>query len=168
MIKRSMLVTLLAILAVVASSSTAQAHFQGYSAVDGYEIRYEDYTQWNDALGIAIAGWENLSGGVNIAPDISSTTTDLQVVDYAQNDGRCGFYDSSGFIDVIALNYNFFNPSSTNNRRACMLHEWGHAHGLAHSYSTQAMDACPTTSCPGGSAFITPQNHDRSDYYYLW
>ncbi len=166
MIKRSMLVTLLTILAVVASAQTAQAHFQGYSAVDGNEIRYEDYTQWNDALGIAIAGWQNLSGGVNIAPDTSSTTTDLQVVDYSRVDNRCGYYDPSGFIDVVALNNNYFNTYSTNDRRACMLHEWGHAHGLAHSYSTQAMDSCPVSSC--GSAFITPQSHDRSDYYAIW
>lgn len=74
---RSMLAALFTVLVVVFSAQSAQAHFLGYYAVDGNEIRYEDYTQWNDALGIAIAGWENLSSGVNIAPDTSATTTDL-------------------------------------------------------------------------------------------
>ncbi len=115
-----------------------------------------------------MAGWENLSGGTNIALDTTSTTTDLQVVDYAYPDGFCGYYDASRYIDVIKLNGNYYNTASTTNRRACMLHEWVHAHGLAHSYNTQAMDDCPVSSCTCGSAFTTPQSHDRSDYYALW
>lgn len=65
-----------------------------------------------------MTGLENLSGGVNIASDTSATTTELQVVDYSAGDGRCGYYDPSSFIDVVALNNSYFSTASTNNRRA--------------------------------------------------
>lgn len=65
---------------------------------------------------------------------------------------------------MLRLNDFYFNGATTANRRACMFHEWGHAHGLAHSYSTQVMDSCPV--CP--TAYTVPQSHDVADYNVLW
>lgn len=134
--------------------------------MDGNEIRYEDYTRYNDALSRGISGWENLSGGVNIAPDSPWTVADLEIRDYNRNDGNCGYWTGRTGADLINLNVRFFGGYGTRDRRACSLHEWGHAHGLDHSYNDQAMDDCPVSAC--GSTYITPQSHDRGDYYYLW
>jgi hypothetical protein len=114
----------------------------------------------------AIREWEQIPGGVSIAGDIASTYTDLELRDYSANDGRCGFWDASVGADVIKMNRYYMDDYSVRNREACTLHEWGHAHRLAHSYSDQAMDDCPVSSC--GSTYITPQNHDRSDYNGVW
>ena len=91
------------------TAGTALGHFSGRDAVDGNEIRYEDYTQWNDALGTAIAGWENLPGGVSIAPDSSSTIADLEVRDYYSSDGRCGYYTQRTGAGLVNLNNRYFN-----------------------------------------------------------
>jgi hypothetical protein len=146
----------------------AHAHFLGNDSVDGSEIRYQDNTQWNDALNHAIGSWEGLTGGVNIAPDAWNTVNDLDIGDYTNtSDGRCGFWQPRTGEDYLRLNGRYFNPYSTSDRRACMTHEWGHAHGLAHSYTDQVMDACPSSWC-NSPAPTTPQDHDRADYYYLW
>lgn len=171
MLARRSLVALMTVASLfVVGSGTASAHFfLGHDSVDGNEIRYEDYTRWNDALSVAIAGWENLSGGVSIAPDSATTITDLQIGDYDSGDGRCGYYGDRGGADIINLNRRYFDSYSATNRSACMLHEWGHAHGLAHNTSNnEAMDDCPVSTCTGGTAYTSPQSHDRSDYYYLW
>jgi len=66
----------------------------------------------------------------------------------------------------MALNNYYFNGYSTANRPACALHEWGHAHRLAHSYDDQVTDDCPVSAC--GSVYTSPQSHDRADYYQIW
>ncbi|MFB6722531.1 hypothetical protein ACFCV3_20305 [Kribbella sp. NPDC056345] len=134
--------------------------------MDGTEIRYEDYTKWDDARSAGEARWEELPGGVNIAPDTAGSVTDLEIRDYNANDGLCGFWDGRSGADVLKLNDHFYNGYGTIDRRACALHEWGHAHGLDHSYDDQAMDDCPVSSC--GSVYNEPRPHDRSDYDHLW
>lgn len=154
-------------LATGAAAGPAYAHFLGNDSVDGREIRYEDYSRWDDAHNVGMAGWENLAGGVNIAPDSWSTVTDLEYRDYSSSsDGYCGYWTGRTGADLIALNNHYYNGATTTNRRACAIHEWGHAHGLAHSYSDQVMHSCPVSSC--GSTYTVPQSHDRSDYNYLW
>lgn len=164
--RRLSFVLLVVCLALLGGVSSAAAHFLGEDSVDGNEIRYEDYSKWDDAHNNAMAGWENLTGGVNIAPDAWNTVTDLELRDYNSNDGRCGYWDGRTGADLLALNDYVYNGYGTTNRRACGIHEWGHAHGLGHSYDDQVMDDCPVSAC--GSTYTTPQSHDRSDYYYLW
>jgi hypothetical protein len=171
--KAAFLCTTAVMATTFAFGTPAQAHFLGRYSVDRSttppEIRYEEYSKWNDAIAVGIAGWENLIGGVNIAPDIASTISDLTVEDYYSSaDGLCGVWNQAAAADWLSLNDYYYNRASTLNRRACALHEWGHAHGLAHSSDSQVMDDCPVTSCPGGTAYTTPQNHDRVDYYELW
>ena len=149
-----------------ALAGTAGAHFLSSDSVDGNEIRYEDGTKWDDSLSWSIARWEELPGGVSIAPDAWNTVADLEVGDYNSNDGRCGFWSPQTGADHLRLNDFYFNGYGTTNRRACHLHEWGHAHRLAHSYSDQVMDSCPVSAC--GSVYTYPQSHDKSDYHSIW
>lgn len=144
----------------------ATAHFLGEDSVDGSEIRYQDNTRWDDSRSTAESRWEALPGGVNILPDSAATINDLDIGDYSANDGLCGFWDGRTGEDHLRLNNSYYNGASTTNRRACTLHEFGHAHGLAHSYDSQVMDNCPVSAC--GSVYTTPQSHDRSDYAALW
>lgn len=144
----------------------AAAHFLGEDSVDGREIRYQDNTTWDDSRTQAESRWEALPGGVNILPDSATTINDLDIGNYSANDGLCGFWDGKVGEDVLRLNNSYYNGASTTNRRACTLHEFGHAHGLAHSYNDQVMDDCPVSAC--GSVYTAPQSHDRSDYASLW
>lgn len=157
------------VLLVALLSPNARAHFSGNDSVDGNEIRYQDNTQWNDALNHAIGAWEGLPGGVSIAPDSATTINDLDIGDYTStSDTRCGYWQPRTGEDYLRLNGHFFSRYGTNDKRACMTHEWGHAHGLAHSYVNQVMDPCPVSWCTSPPSPTTPQDHDRSDYAYLW
>ena len=142
----------------------ASAHYLSEDSVDGNEIRYEDSTQWDDSRTWAIARWNELPGGVSISPDDAWVVADLQISDYSANDGYCGFWDGNTGADDIKLNNYYYNGYSTGQRRACTLHEFGHAHRLAHSYSTQVMDPCPVCS----TYYTYPQSHDKSDYHAIW
>jgi len=144
----------------------ATAHFLGEDSVDGREIRYEDYTKWDDSRSWGEARWEELPGGVTIAPDSAWVVADLEIRDYSANDGYCGYWDGRTGADLLRLNDSYYNGASTTNRRACTLHEWGHAHRLAHSYNDQVMDDCPVSAC--GSVYTYPQAHDKSDYNSYW
>lgn len=153
------------------ATGVAAAHFLNSDSVDcgdnGCEIRYEEYTKYDEANANAIDGWESIAGGVNIAPDIASTVTDLEVTDYSDSgDNRCGFWDPRVAADRIALNKASLDNDTQRERWACVIHEWGHAHRLAHSFNDQVMDDCPV--CDTGGTYINPQNHDRDDYNQIW
>ncbi|MCY7287032.1 MAG: hypothetical protein LH624_01955 [Cryobacterium sp.] len=144
----------------------AYAHFNASNSVDSGEIRYENYTQWNDSLYWARDRW-NYVGRINIAADTASTIADLEVRDYRASDDRCG-YATTGRLgaDLVALNSSFYDGYNTDRRRACTLHEFGHTLGLGHSYESQAMDPNPVSANP--NYYVSPQGHDQADYHALW
>lgn len=142
---------------------TASAHFLGNDSVDGREIRWEDYTAYDDARNWAINQWDAL-GRVNIAPDAWNTVTDLEWRDANRSDVTWdGRWIPRTGADAIELNSYYLRNYSDFKRRAVAAHEQGHSLGLAHSYSNQLMNSCST--CSG---YNTPQSHDRADYYALW
>jgi hypothetical protein len=106
--------------------------------------------------------------GVNVAPDDAWNVEDLAFSDYNANDGNCGYWDANTGADDIKLNTDYYSGASQSNRRACTMHELGHAHRLAHLYADQVMDDWPVSSCAGGSAFSYLQDHDKSDYNDIW
>lgn len=150
----------------VVTMQPAYAHFTGSESVDNGEIRYENRTQWNDSLYWARDRWNGL-GSVSIAPDTASTITDVEVGDFNANDNRCG-YASTGRVgaDYIRLNSTYYAGYSTDQRRACTMHEFGHTLGLDHSYDSQIMASCPVCFNPGITTYL--QNHDVADYRALW
>lgn len=159
------------VVAMILIATPAYAHTTSISAVDSStsppEIRYTDGTQWNTALSHAIAAWTGLPGGVAIYPDTIWTINDLEVTDYSSSgSGYCGYYLWNVAADNLKLNNAYMSGFSSSQRKACMTHEWGHAHGLKHSYVTQVMDACPTCSNP--TVYTTAQSHDKVDYDAKW
>lgn len=149
---------------IVLTAPVASAHYRSVDSVDGGEIRYGDETQWDDSRSWAVSEWNSLSGGVNVAPDDAWNIEDLAFGDYSANDGLCGFYDTNSGADDIKLNNSNYNGYSQGQRRACTLHELGHAHRLAHTFNDQAMDDCPVCT----TYYTSPQDHDRSDYHGIW
>lgn len=152
-------------LLLVLTAGPAYAHINSWTSVDDGEIRYEDYTQWNDSLTWAKDRWNEV-GVIDVLPDSAGTITDLEIRDYSSSsDQLCGSAAQRGGADLISLNnYNYANYS-TGQRRACTTHEFGHTLKLDHSYTTQVMDPCPVCS---PSVYTTPQAHDKSDYHSVW
>lgn len=159
----ALLAAVVAMLLLVGPPQAAYAHFTGRNAVDAGEIRYDDHTQWDDARLHGHAAW-NALGNVDMWPDGWWTYTDLDIQDYSENDGLCGFYSNEPGADDVNLNNNYFNGYSTGQRRGCMTHEFGHAYGLDHSYADQVMDSCPVCT----TVYTYPQDHDKADWKQLW
>lgn len=144
---------------------SARAHFNEWDSVDDGEIRYEDYTQWDDSRTWAISHWNALNS-IDILADSASTIADLEIRDYSASDGLCGVASARTGADLVKLNSSYYGGATVNQRRACTGHEFGHTLGLEHSYVTQLMDSCPVCSNP--SAYTWPQSHDIQDYRILW
>lgn len=161
---RSIRAMLMILSIVVLTAPAASAHYLSEDSVDAGEIRYGDSTQWDDSRTWSIARWNELPGGVNVAPDDAWHIEDLTFSDYSANDGLCGYWDGNSGADDIKLNNSNYNGYTTGQRRACTLHELGHAHRLAHSYSTEVMDSCPVCT----TYYTYPQSHDKSDYDGIW
>lgn len=161
---RSRITTVLgATVILLAFPIAALGHFNDWDSVDNGEIRYEDYTVWDGARVHTITEW-NALGRVEILPDSSTTIADLEMRDYTENDGYCGWAGPRAGADLVRFNKPLFNNYSVGQRKACFMHEVGHTLGLEHSYSTQVMDSCPVCT----TYYVTPQSHDRQDYYDLW
>lgn len=159
---RQKFVILMGVLALLLPLSVS-AHYLGNDSVDGREIRWEDYTAFDDARNHANSTW-NALGRVNIAADSATTVADLEWRDANRSDvGWDGMWSARTGADLIQLNAAYLNGYTTFKRRAVAAHEQGHALGLAHSYSNQLMNSCST--CSG---YNTPQSHDRADYFALW
>ncbi len=54
-------------------ASSASAHYISGDSVDNGEIRFNDQTQWDDARVWAKDRWNDLAGGVLVAPDTATT-----------------------------------------------------------------------------------------------
>jgi len=137
------------------------AHFLGYSAVDGREIRWEGSTKYNDAKNHSINIWNALRK-VTIAPDDWWTASDLILKDVNRCDVTWGAQYSHYAIGTDDIAYNICKMDAVNdfNKRKIAAHEMGHALGLNHSFNGQVM--CATTLCIGN--VNTPQSHDIADY----
>lgn len=151
-----------------ASSGVAFAHFTGYDSVDHStrEIRYTESSKYDAAISYAVGQWNNL-GRIAIRGGQPNIT--LQIVDYydatTSTRGRC----CGGDPDTMKLNTAQLDTPGCGGRtlsdgqKSTVTHEFGHALGLDHSFLPNVMH----TTCTGARQ-LTPQSHDREDYFALW
>jgi hypothetical protein len=69
-------------------------------------------------------------------------------------------------IDVLAYAVMALRPLSGAEPRCSKVSPRLSPIRLAHSYDNQVTDDCPVSAC--GSAYTSPQSHDRADYYQIW
>ena len=164
---KTKLALLVALLSILAAAPASAHFFLGNDSVDGREIRWEDYTRYDDSRGFAINQW-NALGKVNIAPDAWNTIADLEWSDYSNcYTTTAAYWQPRTGADLINHNTCIMGPMSAFDKRSVSVHEQGHSLGLGHntaaSGNTQIMYYCP--SC---TAYNAPQAHDRADYFALW
>ena len=153
---------LLLLVLLTATTTIANAHFLGHDSVDGGSLRYWRYTPYfYSEVNWADNQWSSLPGNMSIYSDNQPTGITLAI--YDTNDSNL-FWDGHYYsYHQIWINRHYTNTYTTDQVRALVTHEFGHALGLAHSYSGQIMNPCST--CSG---VTTPQSHDRSDFDTLW
>ncbi|WP_041425221.1 hypothetical protein [Thermobaculum terrenum] len=127
----------------------------------GGKMIYLNYTRYGGAVSHADSTWSSL-GKVNIYPKPSNSSNwNLTINEYNQNDGLCGKYA----LGEIKLNVYYFANYNDWNRKSCVSHEFGHALGIGdhdEEYNCIAL-LYKVVGC-----FISPQSHDKKDYYDRW
>jgi Matrixin len=139
----------------------AAAHWFGWDSVVNNKIDYVDSTDYDDVRNWARDRW-NAVGDVDIGLDTGWTNSDLIFHDV--NNAAvswAGLYTPTTAEETITFNDAFMLGYSTERRRHVALHELGHALGLGHSYTGQAMQSFVGT-------IEYPQSHDVYSYDYLW
>lgn len=147
---------------LMGTANPAAAHDLGNDSVDDGEIRYEDYTSWDNERIHAISTW-NAEGCVNIAPDIWSTNADLEIRDYTNTStSTLAYWQGRVGADLINFNNHWFNQMTANQRKKTAIHELGHALRFGHtSISNSVMRQ-------GIISQTTLGAHDISDYDAQW
>lgn len=157
---------------MLASATPARAHDWPFgNAVDSSanpaEIRYTTSSKYRSAVSNAIGDWNDLPGGVVIAPDNSSTVNDLEIFDVNSSDSYSGqyFYQPGG-ADNLKFNTRILDQSSwtTCYESKVALHEFGHALDFDHNALSWAESIMPQ----GKRCQSYLGTHDKSDYAGRW
>ena len=176
MASRSSLIKIafLAQLVLLSSAGAASAHFLIPDSVnDGSgEVRWVEYTRYDDARTYGIGQWNRL-GGVPILRDSASTPTDLVFRDYREcGTGMVGYWEPKDGTDAVNLNVCYMEKLGSTGKRATATHEVGHALRLAHPSGNKQSEYWRKRSvmyhCSSCVPFSAPQAHDKSDYREIW
>ena len=167
-------IALLAQLVLLLSAGAASAHFLIPDSVNDEtgEMRWEDYTRYDEARRYGIGQWNRL-GGVPILRDNAGTPTDLVFRDYRDcGTATVGYWEPKDRADFINFNSCYMGKVSVTDRRASATHELGHALRLAHPSGANASEKWRKSSimyyCSSCVPFSTPQAHDKADYREIW
>lgn len=165
---------LVAQLVLLLSVGAASAHYLIPDSVndESGEIRWEEYTRYDDARRFAISQWHQL-GLVPILKDSASTPTDLSFRDYRDcGTGTIGYWEPRDGADFVKFNVCYMKKLGNSGKRATAAHELGHALRLAHPSGNRRSEYWRKRSimyyCSSCVPFSTPQAHDKADYHKIW
>jgi parallel beta-helix repeat protein len=135
------------------------------SSVDsGDSIHWEGGPGYLDEWYYSLDTW-NALGNVDIATDTAFTVLDLTVSTTSRSDvSWAGAWSNDPDLldpDTLTLNTYYMDSYNSARRKNVILHELGHALGLAHSYLGNLLNYSVTETTSVGS-------QDSSDYNYLW
>ncbi|WP_370019682.1 matrixin family metalloprotease [Planotetraspora sp. GP83] len=133
--------TLLSCMGVTTAAYAATHYLLGYSSVDCGEISGRDNTVYNATMAHAHTVWDR--GCVAIAQDGPFTSADVLWADETNSavswDGEYRHHAIST-DEIISIGTTWIRTVSSTSELVAA-HEFGHALGLAHSYSGQLMAA---------------------------
>ncbi|MFT9486260.1 MAG: hypothetical protein ACH0QD_02615 [Tepidibacillus sp.] len=151
---------------IAITPSAVFAHDQGYSSVDGSEIRWGDAkgtTGWTVTRDHSITKWNDM-GIINIAPDSAWVIEDLSFTDVNRDDvtwsGQYSWWSNDS--DLIKYNDYYFYDFSPEQRKHTALHELGHTLGIDHH------DLVDNVMRSGFHSYTELGTHDKEDYNSLW
>lgn len=127
------------------------------------EIRYQDHTQWDEALDWGTYQWIRL-GTIKILPDVWNTWQDLDVEDIDASDLGQGRWIPSIGSDTIQFNSYWFEQwtlASWFPKHRVGVHEFGHALGIGDNSLLSVM-------CTPDCAEYELKSHDKFDYFNRW
>lgn len=149
---------------MVLADHNTTTHLLCWDNVSNGASIYVIYSRYTTAITHADSTWSAL-GKVNIRPRAAGENYfDFYWEDYTNTtDGLCGYAHSG--LATIQLNTHYMDPADDWHEKSCSAHELGHEiaigdHGVGYS----------TTALMYGHVgrFISPQQHDKDDYYAKW
>ncbi len=165
---------LVAQLVLLLSVGAASAHYLIPDSVndESGEIRWKEYTRYDDARNYGISQWHRL-GRVPIVRDSANTPTDVVFRDFRDcGSGTVGYWQPNAGADFINFNTCYMNKVSTLSKRASATHEVGHALRLAHPSGSRKSERWRKRSimyyCSTCVPFSAPRTHDKNDYRGIW
>lgn len=168
--RKAVAVIFIAALLVGALPGVVSAHLQAANSVDTSlsppEIQYTKQGNWQSFQQWGLDRFDALSP-VNIRA-YTACCNDLALSSDTTDNGLCGrYWPYLPGADIIELYDPAYQAFNTSQRRACAVHEVGHALSLGHhSGGSSVMDPSPASYNP--SIFTTLQSHDISAYHQKW
>lgn len=167
---RTMITMLVAVAMLATLATPAFAHFNGNDTVregtrDVLCVDF-DTTYMESHARYAMSIWET-PYGVDVREygvDCSGNVDRLEIITINSgcNSGYASYY-RKWYHDFgsLRLDTSCMGNLTWSQQRHVLVHEFGHALGLAHSYGSNVMAA-------SGYWGYVPQTHDRQDYCQLW